>query len=194
MATQKAITQGLFLLSEILDMKEITKTTIKVWSIGLRSYSDSEVGFAFDYLIEHICSGDVRYTKDKVLPGDLVEIIDKTINLGWSNAWEECLHNFHRVNSTEFWGGKYHEFNWSSDQIEKSFERFGGKSAFSALPKDPSTNRAQFREIYKEVAEEKRKAEKIRKSGMQVSNGTIEARPDPVNILMSAFENKTLKG
>ena len=145
------------MLSEIVNMKEITESTIKVWMIGLRSYTDSEVNFAFDYLIERITLKDIKYTKEKVLPGDLVEIIDKTINLGWSNAWKECKQNFHKIDAVEFWGGKYHEFKWSSPEIEQAFERFGGKVAFQSLPLDDSTSRAQFRDIYKEVAEEKRK-------------------------------------
>lgn len=188
MASSKVVSQGLFMLSEIIDFNEITETTVKVWCIGLRRYSDTEVRFAFDYLIERICLEDVKYTKEKVKPGDIVKIIDETISQGWSEAWQECKENAHKVGALEYWGGKYHKFEFSSPLVEKAFERFGGKSAFVGLPLNDGTQRAQFRDIYKEVSEERRKESKLKSVGMSAGDGTIKPLQDPVKMLEKSFD------
>lgn len=148
MASINTVTEGLYMLRELIPNWDISQQTIKVWVLALKDLTDAQVIFAFEKYITHSTSDFNKIPR----PGDLRKIIETAESTTWDQAFREIQSKAHYCLYPVFSAGKVHEVEWSSPEVREAMYRMGGPESFVKLEEDNlGTARAQFRQIWQNM-------------------------------------------
>jgi len=139
--SQQAVSEGLFLLNELIDMGDMSQRAVILWQTTLRKYSPEEITYGFATFMENRKSSDFG----KPLPGDIKKIIeDAKPTSSWAEAFQWLQENIHMYQPMP---------KFPNELTRRAFEAFGGKNAIvNMLTADMKTHNAQFRGIYEDLA------------------------------------------
>jgi len=145
MGSLNKITEGLYMLRELIPNWNISEQTVKVWALALRDLSDEQITFAFEAYITNSTSEFNRIPR----PGDLRKLVEVATKITWDQAFEEIQGKAYKCISPDYIGGQFMPVNWSSESVRDAMYRMGGPEFFVSMANhEVNTARAQFRQVW----------------------------------------------
>lgn len=153
------------------------RNAMNTWYNFLRPYPNAVVAAAVVMLIDEVRSFPSL--------ADIKRFIRIQTEKGYDEAFKEACDKIHMLQSPQFYGGKYHEPEFSDPLIREVIEVIGVRTFFARQEKDEPTMRAQFRDLYRE-RQLRRRVNHTFQAAAQIGN----APNNPIALLMATFDEQ----